>query len=88
VRMKARTTSSLRAKLRSTRQNNDFTLGVESQTLSHLAEFATHRTCSVVEGIGNAHVCHGVSHPRSRSSQGFSQLSNSEQTPKRGPVVT
>ena len=33
----------LRVKLRSARQNNDFTLDVESQ-LSHLADFATHRT--------------------------------------------
>ena len=39
---------SVPAQLRSARENNDFTLGVESQR-SHFPDFAAHRDCSAVE---------------------------------------
>ena len=55
MRIRARTTSSLRPKLRSARLNNDFILGVESQH-SHLADFAALRDCSAVEAAPAARI--------------------------------
>ena len=52
MRKRARTTSSLPAKL-PLDNHNDFTSGVESQR-SHLADFAALRGCSVVEAVSAA----------------------------------